>query len=184
MSFIDNVKNVLLKNSILGHTDKASYHAYEYFYPQALEFLQGRENINILEIGTFSGGSIKCWAEIFPHGHFYGIDHDLSHFDQELRKQTNIHLHQASQTDPALYNVFPGVEFDVIIDDASHQMHDQITSFDLLSNRLRLGGKYIIEDIYPHHEYPESFKSQFQDVDLRNIKSRGDDRLFVYTRRS
>jgi len=47
-------------------------------------------------------------------------------------------------------------------------------------------GVYVIEDVYPEHirnnKYPAAFLSNFEHVDLSDIKGRGDDRLFVFKR--
>jgi trans-aconitate methyltransferase len=186
MNFEDKLKTIMLNNSQDPSsgcfTDKASYHAYEFFYPKQLEYLANKreEDIHILEVGMANGGSMKCWMEMFPKANFYGIDYDVSKLHESIRNAPNLIFVQCSQTDPMLKDIFPGVSFDLVIDDASHQIKDQITSFEYLRNRITPTGKYIIEDIYPEHVYPNNFLSLFDVHDLIHIKNRQDDKLFVY----
>jgi trans-aconitate methyltransferase len=193
MNFEDKLKAILINNSQTKDgdslskndscfTDKAGYHAHKHFYPQQLKYLadKNEEDINILEIGMANGGSMKCWMEMFPNANFYGIDYNLSNLHESIRKAPNLICSQCSQSDPILKNLFPGVLFDLVIDDASHQSNDQMTSFAYLRDRLTPTGKYIIEDVYPENVYPDDFKSLFDIYDITHIKNRGDDILFVY----
>ena len=72
------------------------------------------------------------------------------------------------------------IKFDIIIDDGSHQISDQQITFGNFFHLLNSSGLYVIEDIYPQHNYPEEFKSLFKVHDLRYIKNRGDDIIFEY----
>lgn len=180
--FKRRVRDVLIKQSSDGTTDKASYHAYENFYPDALTYLLDKkeEDLHILEVGTYHGGSMKCWMEIFPRAHFYGIDWDFDIMDLAVRTDTRLKLLKCNQADPQVKTAFEGVQFDLIIDDASHMARDQIATFNMLKDRMASTGKYIIEDIYPDNYYPPEFKDMFEEVDITYIKNRGDDKLFVY----
>lgn len=182
----EQIRDVLVKHSTMnrttrGRTDKADYHAYEFFYPSELQFLSSKptDSINILEVGTAMGGSLRCWMELYPNAHFFGIS-DIDELDEDVKTHPQMHMEIALQADPKVASLFPGVMFDVIIDDASHQVADQIATFKMLKNRVATGGKYIIEDIYPDNVYPSDFMSNFRVIDLRHIKNRSDDKLFVY----
>jgi len=163
--------------------DKAKHHCYDKFYPDLLEKYLNKENLTILEIGTYYGGSILLWEELFPSAKIYTIDWNFKNLKVDLNRE-NIFKIQISQTDPKIKEILKDIKFDIIIDDGSHQAADQIGSFDLLSEQLNEGGVYVIEDIYPEHiannKYPANFLSKFEHVDLSNVNGRGDDRLFVY----
>lgn len=179
----EQVQKTLIKYSALGLTEKAYYHSYDLFYKQIIpwKILFRKIHIYILEIGVGRGGSIKCWDEIFGYcASIYGIDNDLSKVDEDVRKNPRIHLRQYNQNDPAIATAFKDIKFDLIIDDASHRMEDQIASFNILKPLLRKNGQYVIESIYPDYTYPEEFRSQFEEVDYRHVKGRGDDRIFVH----
>lgn len=165
--------------------DKAKHHCYDEFYPDLLEKYLNRDNLTILEIGAYYGGSILLWEELFPTSKIYAIDWNFNNLKVDLNRE-NITKIQISQTDPKIKKILKDVKFDIIIDDGSHQAADQIGSFQLLSDQLNDDGVYVIEDIYPEHinnkKYPASFLSKFKHVDLSGINGRGDDRLFVYTK--
>ena len=178
----DQIKDVLIKYSRLGKTDKADYHSYELFYPNELQYLSAKpqNTLRILEVGTAFGGSLRCWMELYPTAHFYAIDHMPEVIEADVRNDSRLRILKSKQADPAVATAFPGVSFDLIIDDGSHQSNDQVATFAMLKNRLADGGKYIIEDIYPENAYSPEFKNQFRVVDLSHSKNRGDDVAFVY----
>ena len=176
------IRDVLKKYSSLGKTDKASCHAYEFFYPQELQYLLSKPEteLHILEIGTAYGGSLRCWMELYPTAKFYGIDHNIKNIEDDVRSDSRLSLVNMSQSDPAVSAFFEGITFDLVIDDASHISSDQIATFEMLKSRVSKGGKYIIEDIYPENTYPQDFMKNFRVVDITHIKNRGDDRCFIY----
>lgn len=119
-------------------SDKAE-HGYHEFYAKWLPKNPNR----ILEIGVKEGASIRAWREIFPEAEVHGLD---------LFKEFPIPdipgavFHQGDQTDYKLLQHLRKYEFDVIIDDGSHNSRDQlITFFGIYS-----GGKqrYFIEDLH------------------------------------
>ncbi len=178
----DMIKDTLLKYSQLGKTDKASYHAYEHVYPDELQYLlsKSEDTLNILEVGTASGGSLRCWMDIYPTASFYALDININNIEEDVRNDPRLKTDCMGQDSPNVKTAFPGVLFDLIIDDASHISFDQIATFHMLKDRLYSGGKYIIEDIYPENKYPQDFLSNFRIVDITTIKNRGDDKLFIY----
>lgn len=78
---------------------------------------------------------------------------------------------------------------DVLIEDGSHSVPDQIKSFEVWADKIKPGGMYIVEDVDGHY-LPEvkhwlekicvakGFSSTW--YDLRNIKNRYDDILGVF----
>jgi hypothetical protein len=162
------------------NTDKGSYHAYDIFYPEILYDLQDKE-INLLEIGVAGGVSLKLWREILPKAKIYGSDGNYGHLQylpEELKDF--VLLPQGDQTDPSIFANIP--DMDIIIDDASHIASNSIQTFNILKDKLKIGGTYIIEDVWEEQlqEYPKDFLSQFRIVDLRVAKNRGDDMLLVF----
>jgi len=181
--FSIKLKDILIKYSTIPPiTTKAGFHAYEYFYPDNLSYLldKNENDLHILEIGCGYGGSLHCWMDILPNANYYVIDHSFENLNKEIIKKSNLELFKCSQADPIIETIFPGIVFDLIIDDASHQINDQITSFNYLKKRLNSNSKYIIESISPKNIYPENFLKNFKVFDLTNIKNREDDKLFVY----
>ncbi len=120
-------------------------HYFEIYHRHFAKFV-GRE-INVLEIGVYSGGSLGMWKEYFGPGcRIYGVDiaEDCRCYEDE---RTTILV--GDQSDRAFWaRVRPEVPpFDVVIDDGSHIAEHQIISLEELFPHLRLGGVYLCEDI-------------------------------------
>jgi hypothetical protein len=100
----------------------------------------------LLEIGVLDGNSIRTWKDYFPKGEICGLDIDPACKSNE---EGRISIAIGSQDDAELLeSAFPGVDFDVIVDDGSHINTFTIASFQFLfHNRLVPGGFYIIEDL-------------------------------------
>lgn len=96
------------------------------------------------------GGSLKMWREFFPHGIICVLDIN----DPAMLQKYGIVTAQADQSDRAAlqraldhFAANGASEFDVIIDDGSHDPEHQQISFEKLWPRVASGGLYIIEDL-------------------------------------
>lgn len=165
------------------NTDKGSYHAYEEFYSEFLvQFLN--KKINFLEVGVAGGVSLKLWREILPDANLYGADGNYGYLQYPIEEfKDMVLLPQGDQTDPAVFKDIPMM--DIIIDDASHISYNSVKTFNILKNKLNIGGTYIIEDVWEEQlkEYPDDFLKQFKIIDLRKFKNRGDDMLLVFEKK-
>lgn len=101
------------------------------------------EPLKILEIGVGTGASLRMWLEYFPNAEIHGIDLTLDHL-QEINNE-RVTYHVGNQTDRDFLDRI-GIDFDIIIDDGSHRVEDQIFTFKHLWSNTRL--VYVIEDIY------------------------------------
>lgn len=97
----------------------------------------------ILEIGVKEGESIKIWHELYPGAMIFGLDL-FEEFEQPFEAGW-VQWFKGSQNDSVLLNVLRGHEFDVIIDDGSHNHRDQLITFFGLWGCTKL---YVVEDIY------------------------------------
>ena len=185
-NFKELAKNIIIKYSdptIVGNpcSDKGSNHAYEHFYPEIFEKYKHKSDLKILEVGISIGYSLKMWAEIFPHAKIYGMDHNYSQLklSEEEKKRFNF-LPEGSQTDLNIFKDCP--LFDIIIDDASHIPSLTLDTWNILKNKLAPNGVYIIEDVNPNDPnwFSSEYKNTFEVIDLRYIKSKYDDILYVY----
>lgn len=132
------------------YTDKGSTgpyyikHNYTEIYGDLLRYYKNRKN-NILEIGIRQGGSLKMWEEYFKNSTIYGIDLTLKEIKVNTEK---LRIFQGNAYDKSVINnYFDNIKFDVIIDDGSHSVQDQITCLNLYSELLTDDGILIIEDI-------------------------------------
>lgn len=107
---------------------------------------------NVLEIGTNKGSSLRIWAEFFPNAMVHGIDITRVYEDPDKLNHPRIKTHLVNQGSTTELEAFANfttknVEFDLIIDDGSHDQYDQQLSLGLLFSKLRSGGLYVIEDL-------------------------------------
>lgn len=116
-------------------------------YHRHFRRLVGRE-INVLEIGVYSGGSIGMWQRYFgPQARIYGAD-----LMPECKEYEDMAagIFIGHQGDPAFWDrvlrAVPG--FDVVIDDGSHAPQHQLAALQALLPHVRPGGVYVTEDIH------------------------------------
>lgn len=94
--------------------------------------------IRLLELGVLHGGSLELWKSWFPKGEIIG-------YDFEPPKGLPFKIYEGLQQDTARLSEI-GLDFDIIIDDASHNGELTRTSFWTLYPLLNPGGVYVIED--------------------------------------
>jgi SAM-dependent methyltransferase len=124
----------------------AIYHNYLEIYEKY--FSKYRDELEtFLEIGLWEGESIRMWREYFTTGNLVGADIlDLSHV---ILPNTQIHIcDQSDRThlEQLITNTFP--QFDIIIDDGGHMMHQQQITLGVMFKYLKPGGVFVIEDLH------------------------------------
>jgi len=103
----------------------------------------------IIEIGIFDGGSLELWEKYFGNdSQIFGIDISEQCLAQKHGPNTKVIL--GDQGDPSFWSNFLNKRtgFDIIIDDGSHTMRDQIITLETLYPHLNVGGVYIVEDTH------------------------------------
>ena len=171
-----------------GYGDKGTAHSYLPSYEKILSPYREKD-INLLEIGLAFGQSLELWYEFFPNGKIYGVDISTyqifsNRFKQggyENDERFKIWIEDASS--PSFKDSLGDLTFDVVIDDGSHLIQDQVSTFTTLKDLMRPGGVYIIEDIDDIDRYKPVFESlgnSCEILDFRKEKGRWDDVLVVY----
>ena len=116
-------------------------------YHRHLERFRG-EDVHILEIGIYSGGSLDMWHDYFGPGcHVYGVDVQ----EECLSYQTDsTSVFIGDQADRDFWRRFRTEvpKLDVVVDDGGHQPDQQATSLEELLPHLRPGGVYVVEDLH------------------------------------
>lgn len=144
-------------------TDKATYHRYCDFYE---DHLPGRDfSGTMLEIGIMDGASLGMWRDYWPLATIVGVDNVPRAIPARLHGVVTV---LGDATDPEFVGQLADLgPFDVILDDASHQTGDQQATFALLWPYLRLGGRYIVEDLHTSHmaNYRSSPRSTLEWID-------------------
>lgn len=167
-------------------TDKNLYHTYGNFYADAISSLYKEdEEFSLLELGVYYGGSCAAWCESIPNSFICGVDWNLSRIWIDPFEYKNLTLLSGSHEDPKTYAPLGDRKFDIIIDDGSHADKDQVANFLILKDKLKDGGIYVIEDIYPSppNFYSSEFLQQFERIDFSKESGRGDDVLLVFRKK-
>jgi hypothetical protein len=128
-------------------TDKAAHAHYLRRYEDYFRPLLDQE-IKLLELGIYKGGSLLLWRDYFEKGIIVGLDLNPITLDDSSGR---IRVYQGMQQDTALLDQMARDNapdgFDVIIDDCSHIGElTRISFWHLFDNHLRTGGLYVIED--------------------------------------
>ena len=178
-----------------NRTDKNTTHSYIQTYQ---ELFNKRKEFakNVLEIGICYGGSIKLWHDYFTDANIYGLD--IMHIDQvwhEIRDTDRIILY--TSTDAYNYDFFKtsfldkNISFDILIDDGPHTLESMIKFINLYTQVMSDDGILIIEDVQDwgwidilKQITPEHLKQYIKVYDLRPIKNRYDDIIFVIDKTS
>jgi len=125
------------------YTDKFESGFAEFYFNY---FNDKRESLQaLMEIGVNRGGSILFWKYFFINAQIYGIDirPRIRNYDED-----RVHMHVADQSDAAALVSYANKTgpLDIIVDDGSHKISHQITSFEALWPFVKKGGYYVIED--------------------------------------
>ena len=164
--------------NVINGTDKITAHSYELVYADELKGFIDKP-VRLLEIGVLTGASLTGWREFLgEHALIIGVDSDVTH--NKNQRELVIHMDITDSSAPDfLRKLGP---FDVIIDDGSHRLRDQLTAFNNLWDMLGDGGVYVIEDISDIDAFVKAFpgRCDLRLHDLRSVKGRHDDVCAVF----
>jgi hypothetical protein len=116
-------------------------------YDRHFSIFRNKE-IVFIEIGVSHGGSLQMWREYFGEKAFL-IGVDINPECKKFEKE-NTKIFIGSQTDEKfltdLKSKIPLV--DILIDDGGHTMKQQITTFNILFEHVKMNGLYVCEDLH------------------------------------
>ena len=121
------------------------------------------KEINMLEIGVQHGGSYRLWKNYFGEDllRWTGIDinQECMALNQKLVVAKGL-VCCGNQADPVFLEDVASQrgQFDIVIDDGSHQSEHIVSSFKILAKHVKDGGFYIVEDI--HACYWKDFRGE------------------------
>lgn len=143
-----------LLNSI-GKTDKNTAHTYGPWYDLWFQNLRDVQ-LNIMEVGVcvFGGGSVLALAEYFPLSTVWALDIDATPCVSDIFSHPRIRFIEGDAYNPEILKHFEDTRFDIIIDDASHEVADQLKLLTMLRPYLKDDGFYVVEDCCTGHWLP------------------------------
>ncbi len=136
-----------------GGSDKGTTHSYLETYDKLFSELR-HTPVKMLEIGAAYGGSAKLFDRYFDDLHYDAYEIECHSFPDtvklfEEKENFNLVCKNALHDEEPRKN---GKSFyDIILDDGSHYLNDQILAARLWFASLKTGGYYIIEDVWKDH---------------------------------
>ena len=171
-------------------TDKNTTHSYLDCYERLFNHLRHKAK-NVLEIGIYTGGSMKLWFDYFQNATVYGVDindENCVWYDVKGRDRIKL-LTSCDGYDPTFFLnnfVANNIRFDAMIDDGPHTLESMKAFIVYYSSLLTEDGVLVIEDVQDiawvnelKEIVPENLKQYIEVYDLRNVKNRYDDIMFV-----
>ena len=176
-----NIDNIIINENesidklfIKFNSDKASQlqindktikgHNYSVFYEKYLNKYKNQQSLNILEIGTLRGAAAASFYHYFEKPKIYCMD--VSPFQTYFYSKDIRTIYCNTRSKNSINNIakYLDCEFDIIIDDGSHNVKDQILTLGILFEKLRRGGTYVIEDISQYKVFPNLNSDGLKDV--------------------
>jgi methylase of polypeptide subunit release factors len=182
-------------------TDKNTVHTYLDLYETLLVSKKEKAR-HVLEVGIgdggqgiSNGGSIKLWHDYFLNATVHALDICSMDFIWDgIKNNDRILLY--SQTDAYNEDTFKtkflhkNIKCDMMLDDGPHSLYSMQQFIRLYSQILSDDGILIIEDIQDinwietlKETVPDNLKQFIEVYDLRNMKNRYDDIVFVINKK-
>ena len=140
---------------------------YTDFYHENLKGLKDKK-LDILEIGVARGDGIASFYFYFPYSNLIGADNNPFKTRYKSKRIRNMYVDISSKQILKNLTNHLNQKFDLIIEDCSHKLIDQILCFSENFKNLKKGGIYIVEDLnFP--EIHKMYNPTNEAVDLKTI---------------
>lgn len=160
-------------------SDKNTNHTYGPIYDSFWPTPEERAKVEaVMEIGIASGQSVLAFRDIFPNAQIVGFDKEPCHrpevgsLDAAICSPTcprppRLEIHQGDMRDfDALTRAVNGRKFDLIVEDASHLLGDNLLAFYWMFRHVKEGGFYVIEELGGPGFDPAEFLECFPQAEI------------------
>ena len=142
-------------------------HGYAKIYEKYLKEYK-EKNLNIIELGSFYGNASAAFYFYFKNSQIYSADINPDMYLYRSKRLINFFTDTSSRSSIERNILKKDIQFDLIIEDASHMLKDQIISLFILFKNLKSGGFFIVEEIdFP--EKREDMRVGQESPDLKTI---------------
>ena len=141
-------------------------HNYSDFYHENLQRFK-KKSIDILEIGSAKGSGLACFYFYFPYSKLIGLDNNPFKNIYKSKRIRNIYADISSKKVLKNLTKHLNKKFDLVIEDCSHRLIDQILCFSENFKNLKRGGMYIVEDL----NFPEIHEMYNPTKEITNLKT-------------
>jgi predicted O-methyltransferase YrrM len=160
----------------VNHTDKTPYndypgaHRHPYTAVYSLLFSQYKYRpVRFVEIGIAAGSSVRMWRSFFQGepSPIYAFDRDQNFIDHLLQFRLPgvfAGLMDVSNQDSVRSALAAtGGDLDIVLDDSSHTLSDQIKIIHAAIPFVKPGGMIVIEDVF-RNASEETYETELADV--------------------
>ena len=151
-------------------------HGYSKIYERYFEKIRNA-NLNILELGSFYGNAAGAFFYYFKNSSIYSGDICPDLFRYKSQRLKNFYINTSSEISIKKDLIDNQRIFNVIIEDASHTLKDQIISLFMLFKILSPKGIFICEELdFPETRKDMNINNEYPDLKniLKAIKSNRD----------
>ena len=151
-------------------------HGYSKIYERYFEKIR-TENLNVLELGSFYGNAAGAFFYYFKNSSIYSGDICPDLFRYKSQRLKNFYINTSSEISIKKDLIDNQRIFNVIIEDASHTLKDQIISLFMLFKILSPKGIFICEELdFPETRKDMNINNEYPDLKniLKAIKSNRD----------
>ena len=153
-------------------TDKDTHHSYLTIYDELFCKWQ-QAPINILEVGTYKGGSMLLFEDYFTQANIIGYDIVAPSVPLKRAKVIIRNFYGIDTND------LP--EITIAIDDASHDINDQVKFVQMVYPKMVKGGLLIVEDVRAGFEpHFDALGIPYTSVNFRPHKDEDNDRILIF----
>ena len=121
-------------------------HNYAIFYEKYFKDLRNKK-LRILEIGSHEGKGLAAFYYFFQNAFLIGANINPFQMKFYSKRIDEIYIDVSSKKILENFKNYFKEGFDIIIDDASHNLRDILITLPILFKKLNPGGFYVIEDI-------------------------------------
>ena len=151
-------------------------HGYSKIYERYFEKIRNG-NLNVLELGSFYGNAAAAFFYYFKNSSIYSGDICPDLFRYKSQRLKNFYVNTSSEISIKKELLDNQRIFNVIIEDASHTLKDQIISLFMLFKILSPKGIFICEELdFPETRKDMNINNEYPDLKsiLKAIKSNKD----------
>ncbi len=139
-------------------------HGYAKIYDM---YLSERRNriLNVIELGSFYGNASAALFFYLKNSKIYSADINPDMYLYSSNRLKNFFTDTSSRASIEKNILEKKIKYDLIIEDASHMLKDQILSFFILFKSLKQGGLFFIEEIdFPEKREDMRIGQEFPDL--------------------
>ena len=129
---------------------KITAHGYAKFYEDLFKPIKDK-HLKILELGSFYGNASAALFFYFKNSLIHSADINPDMYKYKGSRLKNFFVDSSSRESIIKNILNQDTEFNIVIEDASHMLKDQIISLFMLFPKIKKGGIFIIEEI----DFPE-----------------------------